>query len=49
LRRHYGTNFATVCGDHEKLSDVLYKLDEPSLTALVRSHGAGKLEGICRG
>jgi hypothetical protein len=32
----------------QKLSDVLAKLDEPSLSQLIRDHEAGKLEQICR-
>ena len=35
LRQTYGQHFAQDCGDHEKLSDVLQKLDEPSLRQLV--------------
>ncbi len=48
LRKHYGAGFAKGCGDDEKLSDVLQKLDEPSLTRLVRDHEVGGLEQICR-
>jgi hypothetical protein len=29
LRKTYGSGFAKGCDDHEKLSDVLHKLDEP--------------------
>ena len=36
LRAQYGQHFASGCGDEEKLSDVLHKLDEPSLSQLVR-------------
>lgn len=36
LRKIYGQHFAPGCGDHEKLVDVLHKLDEPSLAQLVR-------------
>jgi len=36
LRKAYGQSFAEGCGDHEKLSDVLHKLDEPSLRQLIR-------------
>jgi hypothetical protein len=39
LRKHYGATFAQGCGDDEKLSDVLHKLDEPSLSKLVLDHG----------
>ena len=48
LRKTYGQNFAEGCGDNEKLSDVLHKLDEPSLSHLVRDHEAGRLEEICQ-
>jgi hypothetical protein len=44
LRKTYGQGFATGCADDEKLSDVLHKLDEPSLSHLVRDHEIGKLE-----
>jgi hypothetical protein len=33
----------SVPGPEEKLSDVLHKLDEPSLSKLVRDHQHGKL------
>jgi len=45
LRKHYGRNFALGCDD--VLSDVLHKVDEPSLSKLVRDHQDGKLEWIC--
>jgi hypothetical protein len=48
LRKHYGKDFAYGCSDEDKLSDVLHKVDEPSLSKLVRDMEAGKLEGICR-
>jgi hypothetical protein len=48
LRKHYGADFAYGCADTDKLSDVLHKLDEPSLSKLVRDHGGGKLDWICR-
>jgi hypothetical protein len=38
LRRIYGQSFATDHGGHERLSDVLHKLDEPSLSKLLRDH-----------
>ena len=38
LRSSYGNGFAKGCADDEKLSDVLTKLDEPSLFKLVRDH-----------
>lgn len=35
LRKTYGQHFADGCGDHEKLCDVLHKMDEPSLRQLI--------------
>ena len=49
LRRHYGPHFGKGCGEQEKLSQILRKLDEPSLTKLLRDHDAGKLPEVCRG
>jgi hypothetical protein len=46
LRKTYGPGFAKGRADDEKLSDVLHKLDELSLSHLVRDHNAGKLEQI---
>jgi hypothetical protein len=46
LRKTHGPLFAKGCADDEKLSDV--KLDEPSLSHLIRDHGAGYLEQFCR-
>jgi hypothetical protein len=43
LRISYGSRFAKGCTEDEKLSDVLAKLDEPSLFKLVRDHKAGML------
>ena len=48
LRMTYGPGFAPGCADDAKLSDVLEKLDEPSLRHLIRDHDAGYLEQICR-
>jgi hypothetical protein len=48
LRKTCGSDFAFGCADSDKLSDVLPKLDEPSLSKLVRDHEAGKLEQICK-
>lgn len=48
LRKYYGRDFAYGCADTDKLSGVLHKLDEPSLTKLVRDHEGDKLEWICR-
>jgi len=39
LRRHYGPSFALGCGDNEKLSSVLHKFDERSLSQLRKDHG----------
>jgi hypothetical protein len=36
LRRTYGQNFASGIADSEKLGDVLHRLDEQSLSELVR-------------
>jgi len=47
LPKYYGRDFAYGCSDNEKVSDVLHKLDEPSLSKLVRDHQDGKLERIC--
>ena len=35
-------------GDDDKLSDVLHRLDEPSLSKLIRDHEEGKLDEICK-
>jgi hypothetical protein len=43
LRTSYGSRFAKNCTDDEKLSDVLAKLDGPSVFKLVRDHKAGML------
>jgi hypothetical protein len=45
LRKTYGQGFAKGCGDDEKLSDVLHKLDEPSVRLI---HDHDYLEAICR-
>jgi hypothetical protein len=47
LRKTYGVTFARGCQDGEKLSDVLHKIDEPSLSLLIHDHEAGKLDRIC--
>jgi hypothetical protein len=47
LRKTYGPGFAPGCADHAKLSDVLAKLDESSLSQLIRDHEAGFLHHIC--
>jgi hypothetical protein len=46
LRKHYGAHFARGCAENEKLNYVLHKLDERSLSKLLRDHKAGKLEKI---
>ncbi len=43
LRKIYNATFASGCADHQKLSDVLAMLDEPSLSQLVKDHNAGTL------
>ena len=48
LRRTYGPGFAAGCKDDAKLSDVLMKLDDTSLSHLIRDHDAGYLEQICQ-
>ena len=48
LRDTYGQGFAPGCADHAKLSDVISKLDETSLSHLIRDQEAGYLEQICR-
>jgi hypothetical protein len=49
LRKTYGMGFAGGCADDAKLSDVLSKLDETSLSHLIDDHETGNLEAICRG
>ena len=48
LRKTYGPVFASGFSDRDKLSDVLHKLDEPSLSKLVQDHDAGRLHEIAR-
>jgi hypothetical protein len=43
LRISYGRGFAQGCAKDDKLSDVLTKLDERSLSKLVRDYEAGVL------
>ena len=45
LRKQYGAAFAPGFTDTDKLSDVLAKLDETSLTKLIKDHNAGVLAG----
>jgi hypothetical protein len=49
LRKTYGPGFASGCKDDAKLSEVLHKMDEMSLSHLIRDHDAGRLEQVCRG
>jgi hypothetical protein len=42
----HGPSFAKGCGDDEKLSDVLHRLDEPSLRHLIRDDENGQLNEI---
>jgi hypothetical protein len=48
LRKTYGLTFAKNCSDTEKLSDVLHKLDERSLSKLIADHEWDRLEQICK-
>jgi hypothetical protein len=48
LRKHYGSKFGAGCNDNEKLHDALQRLDEPSLTKLVRDYEGDALDRICR-
>jgi hypothetical protein len=48
LRQHYGPAFGKGCGDNERLSDVLHKLDEGSLRELVKDDEVGRLEQSAR-
>ena len=43
LRQSYGQTFAPGFDPNAKLADVLMTLDEPSLSALVRDHAAGRI------
>jgi hypothetical protein len=44
LRKIYGAKFAPGCADEEKLSEVLHKFDESSLSQLHRDHDGAHLE-----
>lgn len=44
LRMIYGASFAPEAEPHEKLSDVLVEMDEPSLSRLAHHHEHGHLE-----
>lgn len=45
LRKHYGANFAAGFKDTDTLASVLAKMDEPSLSKLIKDHEAGHLAG----
>jgi len=47
LRKTYGAAFAATYSGEERLSTVLQKLDEPSLTKLVHDYEGGRLAAIC--
>ena len=49
LRKTYGIGFAPACADNEKLSDVLDKMDEPSISRLRHDHEFAILDAVCRG
>lgn len=48
LRSHYGPDFAAGCAESDRLTDVLDKLDEPSLNKLISDYQTGMLEQICQ-
>ena len=48
LRKHHGDDVAAGCDGNEKLSYVLHKLDDLSLSRLVRDFESGTLEQLCR-
>jgi hypothetical protein len=48
FRQYYGPAFGKGCGDNERLGDVLKKIDEGSLSELVKDDEAGKLEQVSR-
>ena len=48
LRRIYGDSFAAGEADNAKLSDVLEKLHETSLSQMIKDHGAGHLDDKIR-
>ena len=43
LRKVYGPKFGKGTGDRERLGDAIYRLDEQSLSQLVRDHNGGVL------
>ncbi len=48
LRRAYGHDFAAQCPAEDKLSDCLWRMDDQSLSQLVRDHEAGTLGMKCK-
>jgi hypothetical protein len=48
LRKTYGAQFGAGCRNDERLSDVLHRMDEPSLSTLLSDHQQGWLDGICQ-
>jgi hypothetical protein len=48
LRKTYGPTFARNCSDTDNLSDVLHKIDEPSLSKLIADYEWDRLEEICK-
>jgi hypothetical protein len=48
LRNHYGDDFARGCAANEQLSEALHKLDELSLSRLVRDFESGTLDHVSR-
>jgi hypothetical protein len=47
LRKTYGNTFAPHCAGNERLGDALHKMDDPSLSRLMRDYDAGKLDRTC--
>ena len=49
MRKTYGSQFAEGCWNDERLSDVLYKMDEPSLSTVLHDYQQGWLRAAtCR-
>jgi hypothetical protein len=44
LRKIYGQGFAPEFADSEKLAEFLHKINEPSLSKLIRDHESRDLE-----
>jgi hypothetical protein len=47
LRKTFGNTFAPHCAGNEWLGDALHKMDDPSLSRLIRDYDDGRLDGIC--